>query len=320
MNLRHTSILSTCLSAVLAATLLGAASPASAAETTTIRPATLERGENPGVPQILGTTILHRGTSITLDVDEAQLLGRSGGDYVVVTYGDAGGLVERVTAGGERTTLVDSVDGEMMLSRDGALLLEAIPLDEERTRVVVRDAADGDRLGRRTFRGAVRVLDADGRRAVLGGTSPDRTFWWHTRTDGTRRVAPDAGYFADIRADRVGVLTDDPYDGGCSVVSSLTAPGTALWESCRHAVLESSPTGRRLVTVPILMDGPLSQVTVHRDHGRLLARYRAPGGLGRIVWEGPRSLLLVAHGDTRSAVVRCVADACERASRLVDAP
>lgn len=326
MNSRPTRLLAT---AALAAAVLGTTLPAATAgvpnarsvETVTLTPATLDRGADPAVPQLLDTTILDGGTSVTIRAREVQLLGKSGEDYVVATWQRTGdSRVERVSADGNRQTLVDGIRGDVSLSRDGEQVLETVVRSGSGTVITARDAHTGDRQARRTFPGFVTVLDADEGRAVLGASSPDRTLRWNTRTDATTRISGRTGYFADIRADRLATLTADPYAGGCSVLTTLSAPRTTLWHSCAAAVTESSPGGHRLVTVPLLLDGPLSQVSVRGDHGHLVARYRSSGSFGPLTWERDRSLLLVTYGAKKSAVVRCEAGACERASALVDTP
>lgn len=300
---------------------LGLAAPATADTTTTpVNPASLPRGEDPAVPQVLDRTILDGGREITVDADEVQLLGPSGDDYVVAIYDGNQSTVERVSADGSRVVIRDRIAGELHLSGDGLQLFETVVRRATETAVTVRDAETGERLDRRTFRGVVTVLDADEQRTVLGGSAPDRTLRWHTGTDELKRIAGRTGYFADLRADRVAVLTDDPYDGGCSVLTPLSAPRAALWRSCRQAVIESAPNGRRVLTVPLLMDGPLAQVAVHGQHGRSLARYRTSGWFGSTGWETNRDVLLVTYGVKKSAVVRCEDDSCERASHRFDTP
>lgn len=309
--------------ATLDATLPSATAdtPARSAETITLRPATLERGENPAVPQLLGRTILDGDTAVTIRAREVQLLGKSGDDYVVGSWRRNGDTrVERVSADGDRETLMDSIRGDLVLSRDGEQVLETVVRSESRTVITVRDARTGGRLARRAFPGVVTVLDADEDRAILGASSPDRTLWWNTRTDGTKKISGRIGYFADIRADRIATLTADPYSGGCSDLAALSAPRKSLWRSCKAAVMAAAPDGRRLVTVPLLLDGPLSKVSVHGDRGRLFASYRSSGTFGSVTWEGDRSLLLVTYGTKKSAIVRCEPDGCERASKRIDTP
>jgi hypothetical protein len=215
---------------------------------------------------------------------------------------------------------VNRFRGDLLLSQDGSQLIEAVVREEPRTTITVRDAYTGTRQARRVFNGLVTVLDVDESRAVLGRRSPNRTVWWHTGTDQTKRISDRAGYFADIRANRLATLTADPYDGGCSVVTPLRAPRKTLWRSCKAAVLAASPDGRRLLTEHLLMDGPSSKVSVHGDHGRLFASYRTNGWFGSGSWERDRSLLIETYGSDRAAIVRCEPKACERASKLIDTP
>ncbi len=80
---------------------------AAAAPETTIKPASLERGERPDVPQLLGKTILDGGKRIKVPGREVQLLGASGKAYVVLVYPTSGSpRVQRVAADGDRTTII----------------------------------------------------------------------------------------------------------------------------------------------------------------------------------------------------------------------
>lgn len=310
----------TALSLAILGATLGAAAVATAQpdDTVTIKPAALERGADPAVPQLLGTTVLHGDVRLRFAAQEVQLFGMSGDGYVVGVWKRRGERVLRVTADGDRETVRPDIDGDLLLSRDGEQLLETVVRSGPRSVVRVYDARTGDRLARRAFRGAVQVLDADEERAVLGIGSPDRTLWWHTRTDDTMRISRRIGYFADIRAGRIATLTGNPYDGGCSVFAPLASPREALWRSCEQAVLALSPNGRRLLTAHLLMDGPLGTVSVHGERGRRIATYRSTGWFGRSVWESNREVLLATYGARRAAIVRCEGGACERASGLVD--
>lgn len=307
-------------SALLAAALLASFALPAHAATTTIKPATLERGANPAVASQNGTTIVDGEVSVRIDADEIQLLGPSLDDYVVVVYDAGGSTVERVSAAGEREVLVGKVVGSYDLSHDGERLLETRTRSGSRTVIKLRDAVSGNVIDTREFKGFVSVLDARKDRVVLGGYSPSRTFSWNSQTDATKRISKHAGYFADLSSDRLGVLTGDVYDGGCSVLSSLSRPGTTLWRSCEQAVIEASPDGSRLATVALLQDGPLGAFSVHDDRGRLLDTYRATGSFGRIAFEDDQTLLITAYGQKRGALVRCDGSDCERASRLVKVP
>ena len=117
------------------------------------------------------------------------------------------------------------------------------------------------------------------------------------------------------------MLTDDPYDGGCSVVSTLSDPAAVLSESCTERVTDFSPDGRRLALVDLLTDGlGPNRVTVRTAGGRRVATYDAPFFFGLVQWETSEALLLQTNGTRRSALVRCARAACERASRLRSTP
>ena len=289
-----------------------------AAHTTTIRPARLDRGAGPGIPRQVGHRIVDGDVDVRVPGQEIQLLGKSGDEYVVVRWLRHGrGHVERVAADGSRTVLLDRVVGDPRLSRDGRRLFETVTRTQSHTVVTVRSATTGVRQLRRSFPGFATVLDADRGRAIVGAWGPDRTVRWKLGKNRTKRITRTAGYFADIRADRLATFTADPYEHGCSVLTPLSAPHHRVWRSCRQLVLSASPHARRLLTTSIIMDGPLGLVSVHRGHGRFVHSYRAPRMFGPGAWEDDRSVLLTTHGSKKAAVVRCTGGSCERASRLV---
>ncbi len=90
--------------------------------------------------------------------------------------------------------------------------------------------------------------------------------------------------------------------------------------------MAASPGTGRLLTVPLLLDGPLGQVDARRPDGRLLATYGTRGTLGPLVWEDDRTALITVYGVRRTAVVRCTVAGpaedrtCERATRLIPTP
>jgi len=309
--------------AALAVAAVGASLTSATAGTppeTTIKPASLERGENPAVPQLLGKTILDGDLRIKVAAEEVQLLGRSGDEYVVLVYPRNGSArVQRVAADGDRETIIKNVDGDTLLSRDGQQVFESVVSTDARTVVTVRDADSGDREARRTFRGYLRVLDADNGRAILGASSPGRTFRWKTGTGGIVKIAGREGYFADIHADRFATFVGTG-ESACSTLSSLPPQAEVLWHSCQQAVTAASPNGRRLVTQNIYSDGPVGDLQVSGDHGRLLAGYDTSGYFGRVAFETNRAVLVQAYGTKKAAIVRCVLGECDRASRLIDAP
>ncbi len=296
-----------------------AVTAAESARTITIKPGSLERGKAPGIPQLLGKTIIDGTLSIKIGAQEVQLYGKSGDDYVVGVYLRNGqARVQRVAPDGSRKTLMKRIN-DVVLSRDGLQVSETVVRPGGTSVVTVHDAYTGDRLAHRTFRGYLRVLDAVKNRAILGGSAPNRTFWWRIPTDRTTRIAPREGYFADIRADRVATLTHAPHTGACSILTALSAPRKTVWRSCDQAVVASSPNGRRLLTQYIRMDGPVGQLSVHGSHGRLFVTFRTGGSFGRSAWGNNRSVLMQTSGTKKAAIVRCHVNGCERASRLIDA-
>ena len=307
------------------ALLLVAAAPASAVPVTVLKPADLPRGPDVAIPHLEGKTVVDGSVRVRIRAGQVVLLGTSGPDYVVATSdanGDGHFRTFRVTSSGERTPLLRGIPVfDMVLSRDGTRIGLASGSTADHTRLRVWSAANGDRQAARRFPGSVSILDFDARRMVLGSFGPDRSYWWNSHTDATRRITDRAGYNADIRADRLAVYTKDPYRGGCSVVSRLSAPHSSLWKSCRDRVQVFAPSGGRLASIPILTDGlGPRDVFLRSTGGRLHAHYRTAGWFGAIDWESARALLLDTNGTVKSATVRCVVRDCERASRLRPVP
>ncbi|KRF37643.1 hypothetical protein ASG94_10200 [Nocardioides sp. Soil805] len=310
-------------------TVLGAAAgpvagvlPASAVRAdvpvTSVRIGQLDRGEGPAVPRVVGTAVVEGDRVLDVDADEVQLLGTSGEEYVVATWADGGSAVERVAADGSRSTVLDRVPYAVDLSGDGTRLVTTRTPSLRRTVLAVRDSTTGEVLVRRVFGAGAAVLDVDDGRVLVGQTGPARTLSWTVATDRVTRVAGRAGYAADISADRLAVFTAPVYDGGCTVLARLSAPRRTLWRSCEDAVLDISPDGRRVLTTGVYADGPLGRFHVDTARGRRVASYDSPGGFGVLGWEDARTVLVTASDRRgRSALVRCDAVGCERASGVV---
>ncbi|MFC7495681.1 MULTISPECIES: hypothetical protein [unclassified Nocardioides] len=299
----------------LAALVLVPGSPAvgrADAPTVPIRPGSLPLGEGPAIPAQAGRHVLEGDARVPLPAS-SYLLGRSGTAYVVA----ASGRLLRMEDDGTRTQIASTADdAELQLSGDGAHVIVTRFQRGGRSQVTVLDAETGARVARRTFPDYAAVIDADGGRAVLSTWSPGRTLWWDFEEDSTSRIVGRPAGHADIRADRLATFTGDPYDGGCTVVTSLTRPRRELWRSCQEAVIAFSPNGRRMATVHILTDG-LGPGEVHARTigGRRIATYAAYW-FGSVEWETDRVLLVDAHTKRRAALVRCDAAECERASAV----
>lgn len=292
-----------------------------AAPTVTLHPAQLDRGPDVPGPHVEGRVLVDGSTRISFKAGVVTLLGTSPVGYVVHLMRDNGSRSRIVTVDdeGDRRTLVSKVGyADSRLSEDGRHLLLA-RTSAERTRVRVLSVVTGDTARARWFRGSASVLDADRGRAVLGSWSPDRTFTWTWRTDRQRTINRHAGYVASISADRVASLTGDPYQGGCSVLTDLR--GHRLSRSCSDRVVAISPSGRRVVTVGIISDGPgASSATLRRAGGRVLATYRAPYVFAAIDFQTEAKLLLDTLTTRTITTVRCVLEDCERASRTRPSP
>ncbi|WP_395696244.1 hypothetical protein [Nocardioides sp.] len=295
-----------------------------AAPTVTLHPAQLDRGPDVSGPHVEGRVLVDGSTRISFRDPVVTLLGTSRDHRYVVHLMTRAGNRERVIAvggGAPRRVLLRGVQpAEAILSDDGRDLLAARWRPGTGTTTVrVLSARTGRPVAHRQLRGAVSLLDADASRVVLGGWRPARTLVWNYRSGSARLVNHHSGYLASLAAGRLASYTGDPYDGGCSVLTTLG--GQQLSRSCSERVVAISPSGRRVATVGLLSDGPGSSATsVRRASGRLLVTYRAPYVFGTISWQDDRTLLLDTLTTRRATVVRCVLDTCERASASRPSP
>ncbi len=294
-------------------TLVAAPALAAPAPTVEIRRCSLERGTNATVPR-LDDDVITDGDVRVPAPKGSYLLGESAGEYVVV----GNRAIVRVAKDGSTEEVTrTAADAQPMLSRDGEHVILVRTSGNGRSRIRVLDAQTGDLVARRVFSAYARVLDATEGRLVLTASKPARTQWWNFLSDATAPIASRLGGRVDILADRVATFTDDPYNGGCTVVTSLRRPARVLWRSCTEAVAAFSPNGARMATMYILTDG-LGPGAVHArrtNGGARIASYTARW-FGSIEWETNRALLLDANTKRRAADVRCVAGDCERASAL----
>ena len=283
-----------------------------------IKPAALDRGPNPQIAFQDRTRILDGSVNIDVDVKSMSLIGESGDDYLVLTWGSGNRYqVRRVDQSGNLTLLRRGgpVLASGVLSGDGSRF--ATVQDGRRTSTVrVYDALDGSLLASRVVSGTASVLDLDDRRVVIGTWGPNRTLSWNTTTDRRRILVDKAGYAASIEADLVAWYTRDPYRNGRSVVASLSDTDTRHWRSRSQRVAQFSPDGSHLATIALLSDGlGPSEVQVREVDGTRLDRYRA-SWFGRIAFEDSDTVLVHAFGKKKAAIVRCAGVDCERASRL----
>ncbi len=281
------------------------------------RPGSLERGEDVRVPHLEGSELVDGDLRIELGSVRVQLLGPSGDDYVVHRWTQRSGRdrILRVTPAGDRTVLLRGrAAWGSVLSSDGAHVLAND--NARRATVTAYDATDGTEISRARFRGFAEILDADGGTVLVTSWRRERTLAWDFAEGGRSLVTDAVGYAADLASDRLATYTGDPYQGGCSEVSSVSDPDLLLWDSCRQKVLAFSPGGARMVTAHILTDGVgPGEVQQRTVEGALLTSYESRW-FGTVAWEDEDTLLLDANSRRREATVRCDLDACERASDL----
>lgn len=309
--------------APLLAPLLGAAPASAAPNTTKVRPATLEESPATSVPHVVGRTIVEGEQETRVRGRNVLLLGtvEPGAHVVSVRRKKAGEAVYQV-----RLVRHDAADRTLLTLRDTE---HAIAGQDGSTFVVVRylfrrevsrlrafALPSGDEVARVRQRGYPSVLDArlsdDGGEVLLGRYERNVTSRWDLGTGKVTRVVGRAGFRADLAADRLASFTKDPYEGGCTVVSSLSDPDTRLWRSCEEAVETFSADGTRMTTTHILSDGiGPRQVIVREDDGSLVRRYRTDGFFARSWFEAEDTVLLDTRTGSATGVVRCVTRDCE---------
>ena len=164
------------------------------------------------------------------------------------------------------------------LSDDGQRLVSTKVPSNRKTIVTVWSATSGDTVASRSFKGYASALDADTDRVLVGG--PDKTWLWTTSTNSVGVVVRDSGYAGDLSGDVLATYTKDPYQGGCTVVRTLST-GAQLWKSCKERVEGFNADGSRMTTVDILSDGigpgyvavrGTHRAQVRRLHGQGLVR------------------------------------------------
>ncbi len=280
------------------------------------RPGTLERGDDVRLPHLEGTTIVDGDRRIEVP-HVMTLMGTSGDDYVVSTRRAQRPRyrVKRVTPEGDTAVLLRGKDALFtQLSSDGQLIIHTD--NRRRTRLTAFDATDGSEVASGRFRGYAEVVDADGGTVLVSSWQRERTVAWDLATGTRERIVDRIAYHADLSADRLAVYTDDPYRGGCTVVSTVSDPDTTLWRSCRQRVVTFSPDGALLASTDILADGVgPGEVQLRETDGSRLTLYRA-NWFGAVQWEDDDTLLLDANGRRQGATVRCDGADCERASDL----
>ena len=321
--------------AILAALMLPATllSPASAAALTVdVRPLTLPVGESPTVPYLdrpSDTSVVvvdpTTGTKTPVDhvgddLDFYELLGRSGSGFVLRIRNRNIDRIVRAQLGVPQRSLTDMYYADVArLSADNRYLLNTATLSSGGIQVQVRNTTTGAVVARRTFKASTKPdpIDVSGTRVLVGGYSTPRTMIWDWKAGTVKTIASRAAYAGGFAVNRLATYTKNPAAAdACSVVSTVTAPGTALWRGCIEAVASFSPDGARFATNAIAHE---SQVVVRRRslRGTLLTTYRNPNKVWMHAWETNTRILMRSYpADGSDAwLVRCEVDDCERVWR-----
>jgi hypothetical protein len=301
--------------AVLAASTVLSAAPASAAPLTSVD-FRLSRGPAVAVPHVEGTTVVDGNIRIPVAATTLRYVGRSGASYVVEADDER---VLRVAPGGTTSELARTSDAPTLLSDDGAHIATSRTRSGPRTTVTVRSAVSGEAIARRGFTGRVTALDLDAGRVLVSG--PRRTALWDLGTGAVEVVFRAGAYLADLGLDLVVLVGRPLAEGSCSRMV-LISSGRQVWASCRDSVLAFNPDGTRWVTTTANQDGPTTVARVRTLDGREVGRYRLGGPLylGGLPWETPTALLLEALGPRRSGWFRCTGVRCEVAGRPLRNP
>lgn len=312
------------LMAVLAAaalttlTTLTAPVPAHAAEPTRIQPTKLARGADVQIAHVEGGSVVDGDVRVPVTGSSPYLLGTSGRGYVLLVRTAHDYRVVRVAPGHAQKTLLGGSPDQVVVSGDGETF--AVTSQARTTSVDIRSTRSAKLVGTGDFAGSPRVLDLDGDHVVVASFSQGAVDYdWQAGT--TRTITTKPAYAADLANDRLAYFTADPYEGGCTVLTSLSRPRTQLWQSCRERVEKFSPDGQRIATVHKLSDGPGPSTVWERTiDGDLLASYDVGGYFGATTWESSTDLLLEANGPHKAATVRCSGGDCERASAVRATP
>lgn len=311
---------------LLLAGLLALRAPAAAAGER-LDPAALPRGADPGVAMLVRDTIrdgaltvpaTHRGRHHALWVVT--------GGYLLQDYNVGRRRLVRVVfvdPTGARRVVARSRDWlDVAVSPGGGRVAVRRSLDRTGVRsvVTVEEAATGRLIARREVRlaGLVAVTRS---RVLLGLRARwhhPATVWWSYRTGRTRTIADQAAVGADVRHDRL-VLVTSRIGEFCHRVTLLSRPDRTLWRSCRTVPHQWSPDGRHALATWAYFDAAGTDRWWVVDGRTAAPTTRITGRLDwHAVWEDDAHFLVIAQGDTGvAAVVRCdLAGTCERAGRL----
>ena len=309
----------------LAAPLLVTAPSNAAPADVVIKPGALKRGPDVAGAHLDGTTIHDGDVMVKLKQARAMLYGKWNDFYIVATGDKEWGDVKlwRISATGDTLRLARFIDPfNTDLDADGGQIAYSYGDSTSRPTIAVYDLEERTEVSVNAFASLPTLLDFDEGTVVASFFSfKVKTITWDTVSDDTAKVNAKASNFASVAHDLVGFFNKDPFNGGCQVLTHLDDPADVLWTNCDERIAALSPDGRRVATIPLLSDGiGPADVMVRKIGGAALAHYSVNGWFGRVWWETPTKLLLESNGRTRSAVIRCKVELCDRATALKPTP
>lgn len=312
------------LAATAVAPLL-VATPADAAETIAIKPASLPRGPDIAGPHLDGTTIVEGDVSVKVKRPNVILYGKWHDQYVVATGNRAWDNVKlvRISATGKVTLLREFIDPfTASLDAENDQIAYSYGGSTQKPTLAVYDLGLDEEVSVHGFV-AMPDLVAFGDGVIVASFHPPKakTITWNTVTDEIVKVNAKRSNYASVAHDLLGYFSKDPQFGGCQVLAHLSDPGDVLWNNCDERIDAVSPDGKRIATIPLLTDGLGSRdVVVRKVNGKRLAHYTVNFFFGRVWWETNTKLLMDANGKVRAATVRCVVAVCNRATDLRPTP
>ena len=312
------------LASLVAASVLTPATAQAAPEQ--LRLADLDKGPAPTVPYVVDRELHDGSLTVRLPRGASRFLGKAGDDYVVQGY-DQKDAVELRRPGERRRVRAprwwrDVSLSDATLSPDGASFVASDAGTDLRTTLRRYDAATGAVTLKHKLDGlrhASSTTTAD--RAVVGGFGPVGTcaVERHHR-QGHARLARGRATEADIAADRLARLHQGPLPGRLhGRVAHCPTPepdAVALVRGGRRGVLprrlphRHDPHPERRARPQ-----PVHAAQDHRPQARRsTTRPTTSAGSGsRTV----AHVLAETYAKTKGAIVRCDADGCERATKVM---
>ena len=257
------------LAALLTVGLAGAVlSPATAAAPEVLDLGSLGRGAPPAVPYLEGGdahVLVDGALRIPVPENVIGLLGEIDHDYLLWAFAsgrDGKEKILRISPDGTREVVLKArALYDAQVSPNGSAVATSAIGTTRQTTLKVYDIRTGALTKKRTVPGYGTVLDFDGSRVAVGVNNPNKTVTWALATDTITKVSDGIGYNVDLATNRFARFTKDPYQGGCTVVSTFSDPQTGCGPRVGSVWRPGPPTAagsRRSTRSPTVsvLDGP----------------------------------------------------------------